>query len=93
MIGQSLILIINAWNKKIHAKFEHLKERKSGKSGLDSVEDKITMDESFEEISTEVFENINRSPSEGINKIEKIGNTRIPITSSDQVPLCYAGLL
>ena len=66
LIGQSLILIINAWNKKIHAKFELIKERKSGKSGFDSgVDDKLIMNESFEEISTEVFESTSQTNTEG----------------------------
>ena len=72
-IGQNLVLIIKAWNRKIQAKFENLKlmkrhavRRDTDRSGVgdSGVGESITripsMDESFEELSSDVFDVANQ---------------------------------
>ena len=66
-IGQDLILIISAWNRKIHSIFEKVgqKQRHQARSPdskrEDSGENLSSMDESFEELSSDVFEVANQS--------------------------------
>ena len=69
-IGQVLVLIIKAWNRKIQMKFEKLKMKKNPVRETDREESGevlarvSSMDESFEEISSEVFDIANQTEKE-----------------------------